>query len=284
MILKMLTSALFAGSAAGLLAATLHFAFVQEAILLGEEYETGAATHFAGAAPNPAPDSPATHGHDAAAEPAATAPAEPAAPAAAAPAAPAAAAPAAPAAAAPAHDHTTHDHSTADQGAEPSPVLRNALTALFSGLAYIAYALLLTAGFGVAASFGKIITAREGILWGIAGFAAFQLAPAMGLAPELPGTLAADLTARQIWWTGTAAATATGLAMLGYGRGAGTAALAVALLAAPHLIGAPQPEGFAGVAPPELAAAFAARVLGVGLAVWAVLGWFAGRIWSSTPT
>ena len=271
MILKMLTSALFAGSAAGLLAATLHFAFVQEAILLGEEYETGAATHFAGAAPNPA-----IHGHDAAAEPAATAPAKPA--------ATAPAEPAAPAAAAPAHDHTTHDHSTADQGAEPSPVLRNALTALFSGLAYIAYALLLTAGFGVAASFGKIITAREGILWGIAGFAAFQLAPAMGLAPELPGTLAADLTARQIWWTGTAAATATGLAMLGYGRGAGTAALAVALLAAPHLIGAPEPEGFAGVAPPELAAAFAARVLGVGLAVWAALGWLAGRIWSSTPT
>lgn len=244
MIQKMLTSALFAGSAAGLLAATLHFAFVQENILLGEQYETGAATHFAGVARDAE-----AHGHDAPAP--------------------------------------TADPATQDPATEPSTLTRNALTALFSGVVYIAYALLLTAGFGVAASYGKIIAAREGLLWGIAGFATFQLAPAMGLAPELPGSLAADLAARQIWWGGTAAATATALALIGYGRGPVTFALAIALLAAPHLIGAPLPEGFAGtappeLAPPELAAAFSARVLGVGLAVWASLGWLAGRIWSGT--
>jgi hypothetical protein len=51
MFQKMLTSALGAGCAAWLLAAVLHFAFVQKYILLGEEYETGAAVHFAGAVP-----------------------------------------------------------------------------------------------------------------------------------------------------------------------------------------------------------------------------------------
>ena len=59
-----------------------------------------------------------------------------------------------------------------------------------------------------------------------------------------------------------------------------SAAFAVALLAAPHIIGAPVPDGFNGTAPPEVAGAFAARVLGVGLMVWAVLGWVAGFIWA----
>ena len=36
----------------------------------------------------------------------------------------------------------------------------------------------------------------------------------------------------------------------------------------------------AGPAPPEVAAAFSARVLGVGLAVWALMGWVAGFVWA----
>ena len=65
MIQRMLTSALVAGCAAWLLAAVLHFAFVQKYILLGEEYETGTAVHYAGVAP--ATDAAATteaHSHD----------------------------------------------------------------------------------------------------------------------------------------------------------------------------------------------------------------------------
>ena len=46
MVQRMLASGLIAGIAAGLLAALLHFAFVQSTILLGEEYETGALVHF----------------------------------------------------------------------------------------------------------------------------------------------------------------------------------------------------------------------------------------------
>lgn len=257
MIQRMLTGALVAGCAAWLLAALLHFAFVQKYILLGEEYETGAAVHYAGVAP--ATEAAATDSHDeATAEEGHT------------------------------HDATTqegHSHDGAEAGhshggGDDSAFTRNLWTTVFFGLVYVAYALILVAGFGLARVYGKTITAREGLLWGVAGFAAFQLAPAMGLAPELPGTLAADLGERQVWWWGTVAATAAALGLLGYGRSLVTAAIAVVLLAAPHVIGAPELEGFSGVAPPEVSAAFAARVLGVGLAVWALMGWVAGFVWA----
>jgi cobalt transporter subunit CbtA len=239
MIRSLLTSAIVAGCAAWLLAAVLHFAFVQKYILLGEEYETGAAVHFAGATPQ-------TDHHS---TDAATTEAD--------------------------HDHGAHDHEDASSG-----FARNAWTVLFSGLVYIAYAMILVAGFGLARIYGHIITAREGLLWGLAGFATFQLAPAMGLAPELPGTVAADLGARQVWWWLTVAATASGIGLIAYGRGIIAIAVAALLLAAPHIVGAPTLDGFSGVAPPEVAAAFAARVLGVGLAVWALLGWVAGFVWA----
>jgi cobalt transporter subunit CbtA len=240
MIQRMLASALIAGFAAGLLAALLHFAFVQEYILLGEQYESGEVVHFKASA---------DHAH--AAEPTPEA-----------------------------HDHGDHDHGA---GGMVSDLQRNGLTVLFAGLIYVAYGLILVAGFGVAESFGLTITPREGLMWGIAGFVSFQLAPAMGLAPELPGTIAADLTARQIWWWGTVMATGTGLGMLAYGKGYLTMGLAVLLLAAPHVIGAPLPDGYWGVAPPEVGAIFSARVLATALVVWAALGWLAARLWAEKP-
>lgn len=239
MIRHMLTSALGAGLVAGILAAFLHFAFIQQLILTGETYETGAAVHFGGVAE--AQD----HGTTAEAG----------------------------------HDHAAHDHGTPAGGG----LQRNGLTVVFYILTQVSFALLLVAGFGLARTMGREVSARDGILWGIAGFAAFQLAPAMGLSPELPGTLTADLGARQVWWLGTVIATAGGLALLAFGRGPWTALAALALVAMPHVIGAPLPEGFQGVAPPELAGSFVARALGVGLTVWAILGWTAGRLWSATP-
>lgn len=240
MIQRMLASAMFAGVAAGLLAAALHFFFLQGNILLSEQYETGALTHFSGAAAEGH-----THDHGALGE-AQTGTA--------------------------AH---SHDHGDGTQSA----VQRNGLTVLFMALVYVGYGLMLVAGFALAERSGHRITVRQGLLWGLAGFAAFQLMPAMGLSPELPGTPAADLTARQLWWLATALCTAGALALVGYGKGLPAFGLAILLLALPHLVGAPETDGFAGVAPPELAAAFAARALGVGLIAWAVLGWLAAYFW-----
>jgi len=238
---RMLAGGLIAGFAAGLLAALLHFTFVQDLILLAEDYETGARVHFAGA------------GHDTgtAAGGAATPDAS--------------------------HDHASDDHGSSG---ETPDLRRDALTVLFGALIYAGYGLMLTAGFAMADRFGKRTGVREGVLWGVAGFAAFQLAPAMGLAPELPGTIAADLGARQFWWAGTVLATAAGIAALACGRGILALLGGLVLIAVPHLIGAPRIESFYGVAPPELAAEFSARVLGVGLVVWTTLGWLAGRLWA----
>lgn len=250
MIQRMLASAMFAGVAAGLLAAVLHFTCVQSYILLGEEYESGARTHFAG---ETAPE--AGHDHAAVADSDGTGTATEA------------------------HGHgTAAGHDQAASG-ERSVLTRNGLTVLFMALVYVGYGLMLVAGFALADRFGHPVTARDGLLWGIAGFAAFQLMPAMGLSPELPGTMAADRTARQLWWLGTAVCTAGALGLIGYGRGWTAYAPAIVLLALPHVIGAPEVEGFSGVAPPEVAAAFAVRALGVGLVAWAVLGWLTARFW-----
>jgi cobalt transporter subunit CbtA len=237
MFQRMLTSALFAGAAAGLIAALLHFAFVQQMILLSEQYETGALTHFGAGSPVAAPEhSGHTHAGD---------------------------------------ETAGHDHGPSTV----SDLQRNGLSVLFMGLVYVSYGMLLTAGFGLVAGMGLRIGPLQGLLWGLAGFVSFQMAPAMGLAPELPGTVAADLGARQIWWWSTVGATATAIGLLAYGRGLWRFGLAAVLLAAPHVIGAPQPDGYFGSAPPELAADFAARVLGAGLVVWACLGWLAGHFW-----
>ena len=242
---RMVTSAVFAGFAAGLIAVLLHFAFVQKLILLSEQYEAGTLTHFAGGAEPHSHDTAATQVEGAAES---------------------------------GHDHGPHSH----EDSAASDLQRNGLTALFMILVYTGYALVLTAGFAAAEMWGRKIGPSEGLLWGIAGFAAFHLAPAMGLAPELPGTVAADITARQIWWWSTVLATGGGIALLAYGRQVWAFGLAGALLAAPHVIGAPQIEGYFGMAPPEVAAAFATRVLGAALVVWAALGWIAGHFWANS--
>lgn len=152
------------------------------------------------------------------------------------------------------------------------------LTVFTTTMLAIGYALLLT---GAIAISGRGVSGREGILWGLAGFASFALAPSMGLPPELPGAVAAELLARQMWWVGCAIATAAGLALLVFGRRNWIVAISAGLLVLPHAIGAPQPTpGAHGLVPPELAAEFAARTLGIAAIFWTLLGWTAGHLYS----
>ena len=247
---RMVVSAVFAGCAAGLIAVLLHFAFVQKYILLGEDYESGTLMHFQnGSDPHSMTEVAVT----VQLTPKTTNEAD--------------------------AGHADHHHAAA-----ANDWRRNGLTALFMLIVYTSYGLILTAGFALAEGMGRKIGPTEGMLWGIAGFAAFQLAPAMGLAPELPGTIAAEIGARQVWWWGTVIATGAGIALLAYGRKTWMFVLAGALLALPHVIGAPEPQGFFGAAPPEVAAAFATNVLGAALVVWACLGWLAGHFWTTPET
>ena len=146
--------------------------------------------------------------------------------------------------------------------ATPSRSAANILTA-------IGFALLLT---GVYAIRGRQVTWREGLLWGLAGFVVFTAAPGLGLPPELPGMPVADLTARQTWWIATAAATAGGLCLLAFRPAAWSAVLGLALIALPHLIGAPlAPESHSAV-PAALSHRFIVVVTLTSLLFWALLG------------
>ena len=112
----------------------------------------------------------------------------------------------------------------------------------------------------------------QGLLWGLAGYAVFCLAPTLGLPPELPGTAAADLLQRQIWWVSTAASTAVGIALLVFGRHWALKVLGVAILVVPHIFGAPQPLVHSSLAPAELESQFKIASQLTNFAFWLALG------------
>lgn len=175
------------------------------------------------------------------------------------------------AAATPAHSHDAEAWAPED-GAE-----RTLYTLLADVLTGIAYALILTAAFALR---GGPVGWRQGLFWGLAGFATFTLAPGLGLPPELPGTEAAPLLARQGWWAATALLTGGGLAVLAFARHAGWALLAVAMIALPHLVGAPQPLEHAAAAPEDLTRRFVVAVTVTSFLFWAVLGGSAGWLYA----
>ncbi len=146
----------------------------------------------------------------------------------------------------------------------------------FDVIAYVAYGLVMTGLMAIAAGRGHKLDARNGAVWGAAGFVAVMLAPSFGLAPELPGTITAELIPRQIWWASTVLSTALALWLFAFGKGWGMTVIGAALLLVPQIIGAPHLETYYGVAAPELASEFAARSLGVGALGWVVLGSLAG--------
>jgi len=132
----------------------------------------------------------------------------------------------------------------------------------------IGFALLLGAAF----SMRDNVNWRQGILWGLGGYAAFFALPALGLTPELPGTEAAALQDRQAWWLMTATLSAVGIALLGLARGWPWKAVAVVLIAIPHLIGAPHPDTHTTLAPPELLQTFIVATAIANAVFWVVLG------------
>jgi cobalt transporter subunit CbtA len=125
---------------------------------------------------------------------------------------------------------------------------------------------------------GETITARSALPWAVAGFFAVGLAPALGLAPELPGAAAADLGARQVWWTATVIASAAGLAAIFLRSTPLWIALGIAALVVPHLVGAPHPAEVTSRVPAEIAARFAAASLVVQGLMWILPGAIAGHV------
>lgn len=173
-------------------------------------------------------------------------------------------------------DANAHEQAEA-HGWEPSPGLeRTAATSVATSVTAIGYALILLALMLLA---GEPIEPRRAAAWGACAFAATGLATSLGLAPELPGSAAGDLISRQIWWAATAAATGAGLFALLRIETPLAKLVGGALIAAPHLIGAPQPSAPVSTVPAELAARFAATSLVVHALTWILVGVGVGFVW-----
>lgn len=154
---------------------------------------------------------------------------------------------------------------------------RTLFTTLANILTGIGFALVLTACFAL---YGRPVDGQAGVLWGLAGFGIASLAPALGLPPEVPGAMTADLASRQIWWFLCIALTAAGLWAMIFRNGAAWMVGGIVLIALPHLIGAPQPEQIGGSVPPEIAAHFVAASLVTAAIFWCAIGWLAGTFWT----
>jgi cobalt transporter subunit CbtA len=177
-------------------------------------------------------------------------------------------------------DHAGHGHDWSPEGA-----MRAGLSVLFDVLTGIGFALLANAGLLVVrAARGLTLDWRAGLGIGAFGFAAFAFAPAMGVAPALPGMAEGDLLARQIWWVATAAATLVGLGAMAFAFRPWHWALGLLVVALPHAVGAPGDAmglpslmaqsgalGDSGVTA-ELAQHFALASLGAMAAFWIALG------------
>jgi cobalt transporter subunit CbtA len=88
----------------------------------------------------------------------------------------------------------------------------------------------------------KIQTMIQGVGWGMAGFATFFVAPALGLPPEIPGIEAAPIGNRQTWWILTVLSTALSIALVVFAPKRWKA-VGVCLLFVPHLIALPPVPG-----------------------------------------
>ena len=154
-----------------------------------------------------------------------------------------------------------------------APFMRFFDTFLFNILNGVGFGLLLAA---VLVMRGRPTGVGRGVLWGAAGFAVFVLAPAVGLPPELPGSIKAPVEERQIWWLLTVVATTGGIGLLALQARRTLKGAGILLILLPHILGAPRAEVYGEVLPAELAAAFVGVSIGTMALFWVVLGGVAG--------
>jgi cobalt transporter subunit CbtA len=168
--------------------------------------------------------------------------------------------------------HVDHDGWRPRDGVE-----RTSYTILADLLGGIGFSLLLVAAYAVA---GVKMSAWKGVKWGVAAFVVFVLAPSLGLPPELPGSSAAPLIDKQLWWVSTVMLTIIGLAVLSR-RPADPLTFIAAILAILflHEIGAPKPMALESAVPAFLADRFVAATIISGLLFWIAAGALTGLLY-----
>ena len=183
------------------------------------------------------------------------------------------------------HEHE-HDagsmagHSHDDEAWEPEDGWQRVLSTTGGNLVVaVGFALMLAGLYTLRAP----TRTSQGLLWGLAGYAVFCLAPTLGLPPELPGTAAADLLQRQLWWVTTAASTAVAIALLVFSKHWALKVLGVAIVLVPHIFGAPQPLVHSSLAPQELEAQFKIASQLTNFAFWLALGVISAWLFRRKP-
>jgi len=166
-------------------------------------------------------------------------------------------------------EHQTRADEAPHEHGQVSALGRNFITLTAMVLAFVGYAFLVSV---VAEVSGGLRTWGSGLFWGMGGFLAFNLVPAIGLPPELPGMPAADLSQRQLWWLCCAFCTAGALLLAANARKAAAYFASLVLLAAPFLYGAPTADGIATLVPEELQRHFVLGTLAAGLVAWVAMG------------
>jgi len=169
------------------------------------------------------------------------------------------------------HDHgdaSPHEHHHDSEWQPEDGWQRVAFSGASNLVMAIGYALVLVALF----HWRKPQTVAAGIGWGVAGYAVFFVAPSLGLPPELPGTAAAELTMRQAWWLATALCTAVAIGLVFFRKDWLARAIALALLIAPHIYGAPQAPSHESLAPESLHHQFVIATSIANGVFWLVLG------------
>jgi cobalt transporter subunit CbtA len=174
-----------------------------------------------------------------------------------------------------------HGVTTASHGGGGTDFARTSLTSLAtmvyaSGLALVLLGLMILADVR--------IDARTALGWGVAGFFAVAMAPALGLPPVVPGIPEAPLMDRQIWWIGTVLATSFGLWAILQQKTPAWIVAGIAAILIPHLIGAPHPQGASTDIPAALAAQFVSASLAASALLWVCVSSLAGLAFSRLAT
>ena len=156
---------------------------------------------------------------------------------------------------------------------------RHLMTLFFNLVTFTGFGFILIAAMALFQKRGFSLSKAEGIVAGVSGFIVFQLAPSVGLPPELPGTISVAVGLKQAWWIITILSTMVGILLLFLGKYKVVSGAGIIFIIIPHLIGHPKLETYFGVAPPELAAEFASRALAVSLVTWIILGVISSQFW-----
>lgn len=162
------------------------------------------------------------------------------------------------AAVAPAQAEAAHDHAGDEEWAPADGLERTSWTWVANVLHAFAMALLLYAVMGV-----SVLRGSQRPLWVLAagaaaaGWLSLHLWPSLGLHAEVPGMDAAPLGARQAWWALAVASSAGACAAVAWMHSSWRWLVAIALLALPFAVGAPQLgadplAGFSGEAQAQL--------------------------------